>query len=97
MGVVCGVVGLVEALDCSSGGVQLPPGDTLLLYTDGITEALNEDCTEFGQERLSRLVHRKGHLPVSGLLQEIVANVQNFAQEQSDDMTLVAAHCEGLN
>ncbi len=91
------VLGLFEDLDCSSAEVQLRPGDTLLLYTDGITEALNEDGTEFGQERLSRLVHKKGHLPVSGLLQEIVANVENFAQEQSDDMTLVAAHCEGLN
>lgn len=97
LGSTATVLGLFEDLACASEEVQLHSGDTLLLYTDGITEAANADGVEFGHERLSTLVRNEHHRPVSGLLQEIITHVKNFAQQQTDDMTLAAAHYEGLH
>ncbi len=89
----CTVLGLFDDWSCTTAEVQFLPGDTLLLYTDGVTEALSEAGAEFGQERLLNLICEQGDLPVSGLLQKIVANLEDFMEAQEDDLTLVAARC----
>src|SRR5262249_46036501 len=88
----CLIVGFFAEVDC--GGVEraLTPGDTLVLYTDGITEARSADGEEFGEARLVDILRNYCHLPVKPLLQAVIAAVQQFTGgEQQDDITLVIA------
>jgi len=91
----CTVMGLFEAWHCEIAEVQLAPGDMLVLYTDGVTEAENADEEEFGASRLQDTLASHSHLPVESLLQTVVAAVQQFASgsDQQDDITLVIARC----
>jgi serine phosphatase RsbU (regulator of sigma subunit) len=88
------VLGLFNDWGCSIAEVQLQPGDTLLLYTDGVTEATNSAGDEFGPDRLLALLNVHEHVPVSMLLQECMNGVRRFAQGSlCDDVTLVALRC----
>jgi phosphoserine phosphatase RsbU/P len=91
----CTVMGLFEAWQCEIAEVELAPGDTLVLYTDGITEAENADGEEFGKSRLAETVAGHSGLPVESLLQAVVGAVQQFSSgsEQQDDITMVIARC----
>jgi len=84
------VLGLFSDWKGSIGEVQLGAGDTLLVYTDGITEATDDDGEEFGEGRLLALL--EAHTwPLSALLQQCVDDVCRFgASGQRDDLTLVA-------
>lgn len=84
------VLGLFSDWKCSIGEVQLRPGETLLVYTDGITEATNNASEEFGEDRLLAMLEAQD-LPLSGLLQQCVHEVCQFgASGERDDLTLVA-------
>ncbi len=89
----CTVMGLFETWDCEITEVELAPGDTLVLYTDGVTEAENAQREEFGEHRLLGTLRSHSHLPVIPLLQAVVSAVQQFSSgsEQQDDITLVIA------
>ena len=89
----CTVMGLFEAWHCEIAEVDLSPDDTLVLYTDGITEAAKADGEEFGESRLLDTLESHSHLPLGLLLQALVAAVQQFSggSEQQDDITLVIA------
>jgi sigma-B regulation protein RsbU (phosphoserine phosphatase) len=86
-------MGLFEAWHCEIAEVELALGDTLVLYTDGITEAENADGEEFGVSRLLDTLRSHSHLPVGPLLQAVVGAVQQFSSggDQQDDITLVIA------
>ena len=67
-------------------------GDTLALYTDGVTESLDQNEQEFGEERLVDLLQRTRSLPAQELALSVVEEVQNFsAKKQHDDITLIIA------
>jgi serine phosphatase RsbU (regulator of sigma subunit) len=87
----CRVMGLFEAWHCETVEVELVPGNTLLLYTDGITEAANAE--EFGESCLLDTLASHAHLPAGSVLQAVVGVVQQFssASEQQDEITLVIA------
>jgi serine phosphatase RsbU (regulator of sigma subunit) len=86
------VLGLFEKWECAVAEVQLAAGDTLVLYTDGVTEAENAQEEQFGESRLAETMLTHRHLPVPSLLGTIVSIVQSFsAGEQTDDITLVLA------
>jgi serine phosphatase RsbU (regulator of sigma subunit) len=88
------VLGLFKEWDCTIEERQLFPGDTLTLYTDGITESYNSADEEFGEQRLIEILRRHQGLPSQDLLASIVAEVQRFnPHEQQDDITLIAAKC----
>jgi sigma-B regulation protein RsbU (phosphoserine phosphatase) len=91
----CTVMGLFEDWHCEVAEVRLAAGDTLVLYTDGVTEAENADGEEFGASHLLDVLRRNDHLPVGLLLQAVVDAVQEFSGggEQQDDITLVVARC----
>jgi serine phosphatase RsbU (regulator of sigma subunit) len=88
------VLGLFEEWECSVQEVQLIPGDLLVLYTDGVTEAARADGEEFGESRLIQSLRAHHDRPVASLLERIVDDVQKFSSgEQGDDITLVIAQC----
>ena len=66
-------------------------GDVVALFTDGVTEAMNEASDLFGEERLSRTLAEQIHLPPHELKQRVLGDVEAFADgaEQHDDMTIV--------
>jgi phosphoserine phosphatase RsbU/P len=93
LGSTCTVMGLFEAWQCQIAEVELAPGDTLVLYTDGVTEATNADGEEFGESHLLDTLQSHAARPVGPLLHTVVAAVQQFSggNDQQDDITLVIA------
>ncbi|MGP0070319.1 MAG: PP2C family protein-serine/threonine phosphatase, partial [Bryobacteraceae bacterium] len=88
------VLGLFEDWDCEIGESALLPGDTLVLYTDGVTEAFNDGGEEFGEQRLIESLRRNRSQPPRGLLEAVLDDVKRFSPcEQHDDITLVVAKC----
>jgi len=92
----CTVLGLFKEWDCVVEEYRLLPGDTLALYTDGITESFSPSGEEFGEQRLIEALQRDRKLSSRDLLAAIVDEVQRFSpQEQYDDVTLIVAKCTG--
>jgi serine phosphatase RsbU (regulator of sigma subunit) len=88
------VVGLFNTWECSVGENQLFAGDTLVFYTDGVTESFNDADEQFGEERLIEFVRRHRDLASPVLLRSLVDEVRRFsAAKQHDDITVVAAQC----
>jgi len=86
------LLGLFREWDCSMLEQQLSPGDVLALYTDGITEACNEQGEELGERCLIESLQRYRDLPCQALLAAIVDGVRRFSpQEQHDDITAIVA------
>jgi serine phosphatase RsbU (regulator of sigma subunit)/catechol 2,3-dioxygenase-like lactoylglutathione lyase family enzyme len=86
------VLGIFKKWDCELGEQTIHPGDTLVLYTDGITESFNESRDEYGEARLIESLLRHRTQPSQSLLQNIVADVRQFSpHEQHDDITLIIA------
>jgi serine phosphatase RsbU (regulator of sigma subunit) len=91
----CTVLGLFREWECSMEERELRPGDTFMLYTDGITESFNEAGEEFGEQRLADALRRHRELPPQALLAAIVEEVRQFSpHEQHDDITLIVARCK---
>jgi len=92
----CTAVGLFKEWDCTVEERALRPGDTLALYTDGVTETFNDAGEEFGEQRLIEALRRHCALPSHALLSRLVEDVRCFSpREQHDDITLVVARCGG--
>jgi sigma-B regulation protein RsbU (phosphoserine phosphatase) len=71
--------------------VNLERGDVFVLYTDGVTEAMDRDGELFGEGRLRRIVEEHGHLRSAELRERILREVEAFVGEadQHDDLTLI--------
>jgi sigma-B regulation protein RsbU (phosphoserine phosphatase) len=76
--------------------VELSPGDVIVLYTDGITEAMNVENDLFGETRLSRIVEEHGHLESGELRERILREIETFVggADQHDDMTMILLKVE---
>jgi phosphoserine phosphatase RsbU/P len=89
------VLGLFDDWQCSVAEVGLAPGDTLVLYTDGVSEAANPEGEEFGEWRLIETLLAHGSLAAPDLLRTIETTVQQFSNgEQADDITVVVGRCK---
>lgn len=94
LGATATVLGAFQEWECSLAECQIAPGDTLILYTDGITESFNPDGEEFGESRLEETLRQHCHLSSQSLLDAIVDQVRHFSpHEQHDDITLITAKC----
>jgi phosphoserine phosphatase RsbU/P len=84
-------LGMFKDLEFSATRVQLEPGDTLFLYTDGLSEARKAD-EEYGVERVTSLVRRQSAQPAAELIAGCLADVRDFAGDsgRTDDMSLLA-------
>jgi serine phosphatase RsbU (regulator of sigma subunit) len=90
------ILGAFKQWDCSIEQRRLFPGDTLVLYTDGVTESFDDADEEFGEQRLIEALRRCRELSSQGLLESIVEEVRQFSPlEQHDDITLIVAKCRG--
>ena len=88
------VPGLSESWTCEIGECDLSSGDTLAVFTDGVTEAFNEDGEEFGEERLADALARHRNLSARELSAAIRDEIHRFnPTQQSDDITLMIAKC----
>ena len=94
LGATSTVLGLFPDWECAIAETRLEPGDSLVLYTDGITEALNDRGEEFGEPHLMDSLRNNSRNGPEALLQAVVNAVQEFSgREQEDDITLVVAEC----
>lgn len=85
-------IGLMEIFNVKPASFQLMSGDILLLYTDGVTEAVNPQNNEqFGDARLAEVIHKNENLPAEGLVNQIRLAINEFTQGTllADDITLV--------
>ncbi|RMF67629.1 MAG: tetratricopeptide repeat protein, partial [Calditrichaeota bacterium] len=75
-----------------SDTIQLAKDDILLLYTDGITEAMNSKRELFGEERLLKVLRDYGHLGAEQFVEKLKDSIYSFTEgcAQYDDITLVA-------
>lgn len=85
------VVGFLENFEYIEEKETLLPGDLLLIYTDGITEALTAAEEEYGEERLTQLVREIREEPAAKIIDRIIAEIEAFRRDapQTDDMTLI--------
>jgi sigma-B regulation protein RsbU (phosphoserine phosphatase) len=88
------VLGLMSSAPYSSITQPLRPGDRILLYSDGIVEAVNNNGEEFGYERLSRSLQQSGSDSVEQAADMILEIVNVWAPNQSDDLTIVICDYE---
>ena len=86
------MVGAVEGVTYSNTQARLEIGDTLLMYTDGVNEAMNEAFEEYGDERMMRLLATQSGNDCQTIIDQQLADVKAFAGNaaQSDDITLMA-------
>jgi serine phosphatase RsbU (regulator of sigma subunit)/predicted enzyme related to lactoylglutathione lyase len=91
----CTVLGLFKDWDCYMGERRLYPGDTLVLYTDGIVESFSESGEEFGEERLIETLQQNRDQSSEAIAAAVVDAVRKFnPQNQHDDITLIVAKCK---
>jgi serine phosphatase RsbU (regulator of sigma subunit)/predicted enzyme related to lactoylglutathione lyase len=86
------LLGLFKDWDCSMREQELFPGDVLALYTDGVTEASNDQGEELGERFLIEALRQHRELSCQALLAAIVDGVRRLSsQEQHDDITAIVA------
>ncbi len=89
------VLGLIE-FEYTVEQLEFAPGAVLVAFSDGVTEAVNADNEEYGEERLMGLITGLGHLPPDELRDAILKDVENFCGgvQARDDVTLVIVNRE---
>lgn len=86
------VAGAMDGLAYGESHITLHHGDTLLLYTDGVSEAMDKDDNLYSEERVEALLASQNNASPQQMIEHIIASVDSFANdvEQSDDITLLA-------
>lgn len=84
-------LGVIEEIRLYEDETRLAPGDVLVCYTDGVTEAIDDGMDAFGVERLVATITKHAHESASAIVQAIIAAVDRHSQGQPpfDDVTLV--------
>lgn len=92
------VLGGLNDIAYEAGEVWLQPGDTIFIYTDGVTEAENSAGQQFGEQRLLESVRSCGRESLETICNRVLADVELFAgaAEQFDDITMLAVRVNGL-
>jgi phosphoserine phosphatase RsbU/P len=92
----CGgpIVGLFESANYEEETVTLAPGDWLIVFSDGVSEALSATGEEYGEGRILTVVQRSLTLEPQKLLEAIFSDVREFAKgaAQNDDITAMVLH-----
>jgi len=94
-----GIVGKIPGLPFDSGKIRLNPGDTLFMYTDGVTEAANREGTFFEEARVVESLQKCRHLSVKEMQSHVAADLKAFTDgaPQSDDITIFLLRYVGFD
>ena len=84
-------LGIIPDTEYKEGRTQLHPGDVLVIYSDGVSEAINPEGEEFGPERLCRVVTENLTATAAGMRDRIESALTKFVRgtPANDDITLV--------
>ena len=84
-------LGMFDKAEYLEMEVQLGPGDIVVFYTDGVSEARDLGGEEFGTERLRETVERNATLPVKKLVERVFSQIEKFTVDNRkyDDQTVV--------
>lgn len=82
---------LIENIGDYLEDVEIPiaKGDLIVLYTDGVVEAMNKEGEIFGEDRLFQLIERNHRLPEDEIIQIIIDEVEKYQEEQLDDISML--------
>ena len=85
------LLAVLKRLDLEEQEIWMEPGDVLVLYTDGLTEAMNEEREIFGEERLRAVIEAESESDAQAMLAAILAAVEDFVKEapRADDLTMI--------
>jgi len=88
-------LGLFAGASFEEEELRLEPGDTLVLFSDGLSEAENSGLEEFGDQRLIESIVSQRHREPDALLEFLLAAVREFAgvHPQNDDITALIVRC----
>ena len=86
------VLGIYDEMEFTENKIQLQPGETMLMFTDGVNEAANAQYEEFGMERLTEILHGVSAGSCQQMIDSVKEALTSFAAgaEQSDDITMLA-------
>lgn len=90
-------VGLFEMMPYTEESLSVEKGDSIVVFSDGVTEALNTKEEEFGEPRLLQLLHENLERPPQEILEALIEGVQEFTlgAPQSDDVTALVVRYNG--
>jgi phosphoserine phosphatase RsbU/P len=84
------VLGIFGDWSCAETVVDLAPGDTLVLYSDGVTESGIDAGRELGEDRLIEMIEAGRQQPLDAMIDGIVETARRYSvEEQTDDITVV--------
>lgn len=86
------ILGIMPRYSYKTGKISLQPTDLILTYTDGVSETINRDEEEFGEQRLYDLVKSQNQQPVKQIVENVWRAIDEFAagEPQADDITMLA-------
>jgi sigma-B regulation protein RsbU (phosphoserine phosphatase) len=89
------VLGVIEDAPFEQHTLRLNPGDFILLYTDGVTDATDAHLQDFGMERLQRLILGHRGAPAANVMAALEQAIGDFAGSAApfDDMAMVVIKC----
>ena len=90
------ILGVLPEVHLEERSVRMEAGDTLLLYTDGVTEAINRQEEQFGEDRLQETLRLHHGRPLAELRRALLSTLEEFTEGQPpfDDITLVLVRRE---
>jgi len=93
------LLGKIKNINYQSKLIQLEPGDKMVLYTDGLAEAMNENEVFYDEERLEVFLKEQASSRGQKLLRDMIADVLEFINKegQTDDITLLILEYHGLS
>ena len=91
------VVGIMPGEEYGESTVTMAPGDVILVFTDGVTEAMDVDDGLYGDDRLLHVMQSAADSSAQAIVDSVNASVEDFAAgaEQADDITMIAARYNG--
>ncbi|MHC4761104.1 MAG: PP2C family protein-serine/threonine phosphatase [Planctomycetota bacterium] len=90
-------IGVSADAEYTSKTIQLEEGDRLILYTDGVVEALSSRDIPFGEERFLKTLSRNRSNPIEECLDAVMTSMKNWACHVNlrDDLSLIAIEAQG--